>query len=61
MATSEKIAVSLDAEPYFLVEIDRRFVAAVDERSDGGGSKHLWNVGQYVLDYTAQHHRRQPS
>jgi hypothetical protein len=61
MATSGKISVSLDAEPYSLVEIDRRFVGAVDERSDGGGSKHLWNAGQYVLDYTAQRHRRQPS
>jgi hypothetical protein len=28
---------------------------------DDGGSKLLWNVGQQVLDYTAQHPRRQSS
>jgi hypothetical protein len=27
-------------------------------RPDGGSSKHLWNVGVLVLDYTAQHPRR---
>jgi hypothetical protein len=26
-----------------------------------GGSKHLWNVGQFLPDYTAQHPRRQSS
>jgi hypothetical protein len=25
---------------------------------DDGGSKHLWNVGQFLPDYTAQHPRR---
>jgi hypothetical protein len=25
---------------------------------DDGGSKHLWNVGQFLRDYTAQHPRR---
>jgi hypothetical protein len=28
---------------------------------DNGGSKHLWNVGGLVPDYTAQQPRRQPS
>jgi hypothetical protein len=28
---------------------------------DGGGSKHLWNVGQVSTSYTAQHSRRQLS
>jgi hypothetical protein len=27
-------------------------------RPDDGGSKHLWNVGQFLRDDTAQHHRR---
>jgi hypothetical protein len=28
---------------------------------DDGGSKVLWNVGQYLEDYTLQHSKRQPS
>jgi hypothetical protein len=28
---------------------------------DDGGSKHLWNVGKLLPDYTAQQPRRQPS
>jgi hypothetical protein len=28
-------------------------------RPDDGGSKHLWNFGQFLPDYTAQHTRRQ--
>jgi hypothetical protein len=31
-----------------------------DDRDDGG-SKHFWNVGHYLPDYTVQHPRRQPS
>jgi hypothetical protein len=31
------------------------------ERPDDGDSKHLWNVGQFLRDYTAQHPRRQSS
>jgi hypothetical protein len=27
-------------------------------RPDDGGSKHLWNVGQFLRDYTAQQSRR---
>jgi hypothetical protein len=30
-------------------------------RPDDGGIKHLWNVGKLLLDYTAQHPRRQSS
>jgi hypothetical protein len=30
-------------------------------RPDDGGSKHLWNVGKLLPDYTAQQPRRQPS
>jgi hypothetical protein len=30
-------------------------------RSDDGGGKHLWNVGQFLSDSTAQYHRRQSS
>jgi hypothetical protein len=33
-------------------------------RSDGpdnGGSKHLWNVRQFLPDYKVQHQRRQSS
>jgi hypothetical protein len=30
-------------------------------RPDDGGSKHLWNVGKVLPDYTAQHSKRQPS
>jgi hypothetical protein len=29
-----------------------------DPRPDDGGSKHLWNVGKLLPDYTAQHPRR---
>jgi hypothetical protein len=36
-------------------------LAAVRNRSDDGGSTHLWNVGQFLPDYTAQHPRRRPS
>jgi hypothetical protein len=32
-----------------------------DHRPDNGGSKHLWNVGKLLPDYTAQQTRRQPS
>jgi hypothetical protein len=29
--------------------------------NDDGGSKHLWNVGQFLPDYMTQHRRRQSS
>jgi hypothetical protein len=32
-----------------------------DQRDDDEGSKHLWNVGKLLPDYTAQQPRRQPS
>jgi hypothetical protein len=32
-----------------------------DARHDGGRSKHLWNVGKFLQDHTAQQPRRQPS
>jgi hypothetical protein len=28
---------------------------------DDGGSKHLWNIGQFLRDYTAQQQRTRPS
>jgi hypothetical protein len=30
------------------------------EMSEDGGSKHLWNIGQFLPDYMAIHSRRQP-
>jgi hypothetical protein len=30
-------------------------------RPDDGGSKHLWNIGKLLPDYTAQQRRRHPS
>jgi hypothetical protein len=32
-----------------------------DNRPDDGGSKHLWNVGKFLPDYTALQSRRQQS
>jgi hypothetical protein len=32
-----------------------------DRRPDDGGSKHLWNVGKLLPDYTEQHTRIQSS
>jgi hypothetical protein len=31
------------------------------DRNNDGGKKHLWNVSQYLPDYTVQHPRRQQS
>jgi hypothetical protein len=50
---SMKMAVFWDVSLGTLVEIDRRF------RDDNGDSKHLWNVGQFSPEYTAQHPRKQ--
>jgi hypothetical protein len=52
-----------------LVDIDRRFQedsclhhqGDEDDDAGDGGSKLLWNVGQYLPDYTVQHPRREPS
>jgi hypothetical protein len=30
-----------------------------DDRPDDGGSKHVWNVGKLIPDYTTQQARRQ--
>jgi hypothetical protein len=30
-------------------------IRAMTHRPDDGGSKHLWNVGKLLPDYTAQH------
>jgi hypothetical protein len=43
-----------------LAEIEKRFTRAIihhqgNHRSDDGGSKHLWNVSQFLRDYMAQH------
>jgi hypothetical protein len=38
-----------DLASYSLVKTDRRF------RADIGSSNHLWNVGQFLADYTVQH------
>jgi hypothetical protein len=62
--TGVKIAVFWDVAPYSLVEIYRRFRGVYclfhqGDDDDDGGSKHLWNVGEFLPDYTAQHPRRQ--
>jgi hypothetical protein len=44
-----KMTVFYDVAPCSLVEVYRRF------------SKHPWNVGKLLPDYTVQHPRRQPS
>jgi hypothetical protein len=47
-----------------LIEIDWCFRAAYCLQHHGncpGGSKHLWNISQFLWDYTAQHPRRQSS
>jgi hypothetical protein len=33
----------------------------LNHRPDDGGSKHLWNVGKLLPDYTAQQPRKQPT
>jgi hypothetical protein len=50
-----------DVAPCSLVEIGRRSTGAyyLHHGPDGRGSKYLWNVGQFLPDYTAQHPRRQ--
>jgi hypothetical protein len=61
-ATSMKITVFWYVAPCSLTKIDRRFRRAYwlhYHRPDDRGSKHLWNVDQFPLDYTAQHPRRQ--
>jgi hypothetical protein len=67
-----KMTVLWDAAPYSLAEIDRCFTGAYclhhqDDtrkfpyRPGDGGSKHFWNIGQFLRGYTAQHPRRHSS
>jgi hypothetical protein len=63
---SMKMTVFWDV-PRSLVEVYRRFSGACClhhqcyNRRDDRGSNYLWNVGKFLQDYTAQHHRRHSS
>jgi hypothetical protein len=66
MAASMTMIVLKDTVLCSLVEVDRRFTRTycLHHRGDGpdyGGRKHVWNVGQFLPDYTAQHPRRRSS
>jgi hypothetical protein len=50
------MAIFWNVAPCSLVEIDRRFRYAYFR--DDRGSKHIWNVDQFLPDYTVQHNRR---
>jgi hypothetical protein len=58
-AASMKMTLFWDVAPCSLVEIYRRFRRAYCPRNlpDDRGSKHFWNVGQFLRDYAAQHPR----
>jgi hypothetical protein len=61
-----KMTVFFDVAPYILIQIDRRFrgasyLLAYRSLPDEGGSKRLWNVWQFLRDYTTIHKRRQSS
>jgi hypothetical protein len=56
---SVKKTVFWDVAPCTLVEADWRLTGVYCP--DGEGSEHLWNVGQFLPDYTVQHPRRQSS
>jgi hypothetical protein len=43
-----------------LTDVSEELTASTHHPNDGG-SKLLWNVSQYLPDYTVQHPRRQPS
>jgi hypothetical protein len=69
-AASMKMSVFWDDALRSLVETEQRFRGAyclhhpwwwVIHRPDDGGSKLLWNVGQYLPEYTAQHPTRKTS
>jgi hypothetical protein len=54
---------NMDAAPDNLVETDGNFrrpycVQNLGDGPDGGNNK-VWNVGRFLLDYKAQHSRRQ--
>jgi hypothetical protein len=57
-AASMKMAAFWDKPSYSLVELGRCLRGAYclhHHRPDDGGSKHLWNVGLLLRDYTAQY------
>jgi hypothetical protein len=62
-----KMAVFWDVAPCSLVDTGRHIRGSyclhhqVTHRPDKGVSKFVWNVGQYLRDYTVPHTRRQPS
>jgi hypothetical protein len=64
---SLEMTVFWDVAPCSLIEIDRRFGRAYclhhedDDSAGDGGSKHIWSVGQFLRDNTAQHPRRRSS
>jgi hypothetical protein len=54
-----KMTAFWDIAPRSLVKVDRFFRSAYCFHHQGdGGSKHLWNVGELLRDYTAQYSRR---
>jgi hypothetical protein len=53
------MTVFWDVTQCSLVEISLRFTRAYclyHQGDNDGGSKRLWNVGQFLLDYTAKYH-----
>jgi hypothetical protein len=61
-ATSMKMTVFWDVAPCRLVETYRRFRGAcLIAFTDDGGSKHLWNVGQFLKDYKTQYTSYSPT
>jgi hypothetical protein len=61
-AATMKIAVFWVVAPCSLVEVYQRFRGAccLHHRPNDRGSKHIWNVGKLLQDYTALQPRRQP-
>jgi hypothetical protein len=59
-AANMKMTVSCDVAPWSLVEVYQRFrdACCLHHQGEDGGIKHLWNVGKFLPDNTAQHHRQ---
>jgi hypothetical protein len=58
-AAKIKMTVFWDDAPCSFAEIDRRIGGSwCAHHSGGGGSKHRWNVGQFLRGYTAHSPRR---